>query len=241
MKTSLFFVHAGIVCGLATQAWAIPIAQWTFEVNTPADLDNSTTIGGLAADAGSGTASGFHASSATDWSTPAGNGSANSLSVNNWTTADYFQFRLSTFGYHGISISWDQAGTSTGPRDFVLQYSLDGVSFTQVGSAYQVALNDWTSSAFHNGFTFSPSLTSIESSIANQANVYFRLTDNSATSIGGATVSGGGTERIDNFTVNGTSVPESGSVALLLGLSCLSLLAMAERARLSASHSIRSA
>src|SRR5687767_12815178 len=61
------------------------VAQWTFEdPTTPADLSNATDITGINATTGTGTASGHHANAATDWSTPAGNGSANSLSSNTW-------------------------------------------------------------------------------------------------------------------------------------------------------------
>ena len=227
MKRLTLIACVGLLCGLGMETFAIPIAQWTFEVNTPADLTDSSGITGIAADVGNGTASGFHASSATDWTTPAGNGSANSLNANNWAVGDYFQFRVSTLGYQGITVSWDQAGSSTGPRDFVLQYSIDGTSFTQVGSSYQASLSDWVAGTFHAGFTFSPSLTGIESAIANQPNVYFRLTDNSTTSIGGGTVAGGGTERVDNFTVSGNALPESSPG--LLGWICILAMLLCSR------------
>src|SRR5688500_13417747 len=91
---------------LIQTASAATLAQWTFELSPPADLANSTSISGIAADVGSGTALGLHASTNTDWSTPSGNGSTNSLSANTWEVGDYFQFTLSTSGYQNIMLSF---------------------------------------------------------------------------------------------------------------------------------------
>ena len=56
------------------------LAQWTFETTPPADAPNSAIYPNLiAADVGAGNASGVHAKAATDWTTPIGNGSANSF------------------------------------------------------------------------------------------------------------------------------------------------------------------
>lgn len=86
------------MCVTLTQAQVV-IAKWTFETSPPADLFDSATIGSIAADEGTGTALGSHASAATDWTTPSGNGSANSLSSNTWAVGDYCQFSLETTGY----------------------------------------------------------------------------------------------------------------------------------------------
>jgi len=80
-----------------------------------------------------------------------------------------------------------------------------------MGSGFQISLSDWTTGTFHNGFTFTPDLSSISLLIANQTSVYIRLVDNSNVSINGTTVATAGTDRIDNFTVSGDSmaVPDS--------------------------------
>jgi len=70
---SLVLVTATLLTAFETVNAGI-ITQWTFEINTPADVSNSTFISGITADVGVGTASGVHASSSTDWSTPSGNG-----------------------------------------------------------------------------------------------------------------------------------------------------------------------
>ena len=48
----------------------------------------------------------------------AGNGSTKSLSANNWSVGDYWQLQLSTVGFSGLSLSYDQTGSATGPQGF---------------------------------------------------------------------------------------------------------------------------
>jgi hypothetical protein len=221
MKKKILALASILTITAISTASAQTIAQWTFEINTPADLPDSATIGGIAADFGVGTASGVHASAATDWTTPAGNGSANSLSANTWAVGDYFQFTLSTVGYSGIGVSFDQTGSNTGPRDFDLSYSTDGSSFTSFAT-YSLINGGWSSgapTALPTSYSFD--LSSI-GSLDNAGLVYFRLVNNSTTSISGATVATGGTGRIDNFTVSVVPEPASGA---LIGLGLLALVA----------------
>ena len=205
------------------------ITQWTFETNPPADLDNSTSISGIAADTGTGLASGLHASGATDWSTPLGNGSANSLSANNWLINDYFQFSSSTSGFNNIMLNWSQTSSATGPRDFKLAYQINGGAFSDFQS-YSVSANSGTWSA---GTPINTDVRAFDLSsvlgLNNATTVSFRLIDTSTVSANGATVSAVGTDRVDNFTINGTltAVPEPASLAFLSSL----ILAGAIRAR----------
>ncbi len=199
------------------------ISQWTFEVNTPADLTDTATILGIAADVGAGTASGVHVSSLTDWSTPVGNSSVNSLSSNNWAVGDYFQFQVSTTGFSDIHLIWNQTSSNTGPRDFALQYSTDGSTFTQFGNAYQVPANAnsnaWATNTYISIAEFSFDLSSL-TAINGQSAVIFDWSITPRFSANGGTVATAGTDRVDNFTVSqGTvsiaPVPEPGTVALI--------------------------
>lgn len=224
---------AAIIAPLALPAHAVTVVQWDFE-NAPADLSNSTVSPSVAASTGTGTASGVHASSATDWTTPAGNGSANSLSSNTWAVGDYYQFSFSTTGYKDMVLGFDQTSSSTGPRDFTLAYSTDGVSFTNF-TAYTVLGNgtapnaSWSSTTYISAYTYSFDLSSI-STLDNQASVVVRLIDASTVSTGGGVVATGGTGRIDNFTVTMAPVPEPGTTAMLLaGLACLGFIARRRR------------
>lgn len=196
------------------------LARWTFEnvsVATTPGTRPTITAGSATADSGALTAgsafSGFHTSASTVWSTPVGNGSAKSLSSNTWVVGDYYQFTFGTSGYRGIRITWDHVSSSTGPRDFKVQYSLDGSSFidaTGTNSTYAVlvnaAPNTWSSTGPPNLNTrYSLDLAPI-TALDNRASVHIRLVNTSTTAAGGGTVGTAGTSRIDNFTVTGTSI-----------------------------------
>lgn len=210
------------------------LAKWTFEgvtVSSTAGTSPTITGGSAAADSGAQTAgsavSGFHASASTVWSTPAGNGSARSLSSNNWAVGDYYQFMFRTSGYSGVRITWDHVSSSTGPRDFKVQYSIDGTSFTDASgtnSSYSVLVNTtpnaWSSTGAPNINTrYSLDLATV-TVLDNRASVYIRLVNTTTTAAGGGTVATAGTSRIDNFTVTGTAI----SGAPLQGIGTASVL-----------------
>ncbi len=183
----------------ASPLFGVPIGQWTFETSPPADLLNNAVSQSSAADVGSGAGTGIHVSTGTNWTTPAGNGSANSWSSTNWASGDYWQFQVSTLGYTDITVSWDQISSGTGPRDFGLFYSINGSSFAQYPGNHTVAQTVWTS--------FSENLSSI-SGLNNANSVLFRLQVTSNFSANNGSIGTSGTSRIDNFTVSGTAIPE---------------------------------
>lgn len=206
----------------------VTLAKWTFETSVPS-LTNSATITGLVAEQGifsaTSFASGTHASANTDWSNPQGNGSTESLSVNTWAANDFFQFQTSTTGYDTIQVSWDQTGSATGPRDFSLQYSTNGTSFTAFSSYTLVenaTPNNWSGTTLTGGPTnFSFSLSAV-SSLNSITGVYFRLVNTSTTSIGGGAIGNTGASRVDNFTVMGTAaIPEPSTYAAIFGAAAL--------------------
>jgi hypothetical protein len=217
--------------GLASGVQADTLATWTFESTLPA------TAGPIAAEVGAGSALGSHASGAAVYSSPVGNGSAHSFSSNNWTVGDYYQFSVSTAGFTGINLSWDQTSSGTGPVDFKLAYSTNGSTFTDVAT-YQVLANAspnpvWNSSTASALYTKSQNLSSL-TGVDNQSTVYFRLIDTSTISAGGGAVGTGGTDRIDNFTVSGTSVSAVPVPAAiwLLGSGLMSLGGLFRRRRI---------
>jgi len=201
---------------------AINIADWTFETSAP------TTAGPFSPEIGSGSASGSHAGTTT-YSSPAGNGSAHSFSSTAWAVGDYYQFQVSTHGNSGIALSWDQTSSNTGPRDYLLKYSTDGVNFTAFGSGYSVLANaspntPWSSSGMPNtAYSFSQDLSSI-TALNNQDTVYFRLVDNSTTSANGGAVASAGTDRVDNFIVSAVPEPAHWGLGAAVGLLGLSFL-----------------
>jgi predicted extracellular nuclease len=200
------------------------IAQWNFESPNPADVTDAATYPNAIAPAvGTGNAAGVHAGAATDWSTPVGNGSADSFSSNTWAVGDYYQFTVSTVGYTDIQVLSDQTSSGTGPRDFKLAYSTDGTNFTDFGSTYAVLANAapnpvWNSTTSSSLYTTSRDLSAV-TAIDDQANVYFRLIVTSTTSASGGTVATGGTSRVDNFTVSGEPIVVGDNAPTVTGTS----------------------
>jgi len=188
------------------------LAKWTFETLTLSTTYTNNPANGwvtnVAADLGAGTASGFHLrTAAAVYSTPAGNGTVKSLSANNWTnnpTSDFWQFTASTLSYGSITVSFDQVGSGTGPRDFNLQYSTDGVNFTTFTNySLLSSITGWSATTVNSGSSFSFDLSSV-AALNNVSVIYIRLACASATALNGNAIGAGGTDRIDNFAILGT-------------------------------------
>jgi hypothetical protein len=214
-----FLALAALAAASTVPSFAATITQWTFETTSAGIAGTSNHIDNISADIGTGIASGVHASASTVWSSPAGNSSSHSFSSTFWASGDYYQFQTSTLGFTGIAVLYDQTGSATGPRDFTLSYSLDGSSFTTVGSTYSVLQNGlapnpaWGATTGSSAYTFGYDLSSI-TVLDNASTVYFRVTDMSTTAINGGTVGTGGTDRIDNFIVQTAPIPEPSTVAI---------------------------
>jgi hypothetical protein len=186
------------------------ISKWNYEalgtLSTSGTVYNgpAATVG---VNASGSSMNGNHASAASSWINSGGNGSAISLSGNNWAVGDYYQFQTSTYGFSSVYVSLDQTGSNTGPRDFQFSYSLDGTNFTNVGSVYALTnSNAWSSTLYKPEHTRAFDLSSI-AGIAGQPMVYFRVTNTSTVSISNSIVGTGGTSRVDNFSVSGTLCP----------------------------------
>ncbi len=122
----------------------------------------------------------------------------------------HITFNVSTLGFSDIVVSFATQGTSTGFNSNQFQYSLDGINFVDFGPPYAPA-------AAFGAVPLVFSLVTI-AALNNNPNAAFRLVFN-----GGSSATG--TNRLDNFVVEGTaptSVPEPVSAILLLsGLSGL--------------------
>ena len=132
----------------------------------------------------------------------------------------HITFNVSTLGFSNIVVSFATQGTSTGFNSNQFQYSLDGITFVNFAAAYTPA----------SAFGSVPLVFSLASvaGLDNNPDAAFRILFNGASS---AT----GTNRIDNFVVEGTaattSVPEPMSAILLLsGLSGLYAVRKRKRA-----------
>jgi prepilin-type N-terminal cleavage/methylation domain-containing protein/prepilin-type processing-associated H-X9-DG protein len=174
------------------------LANWTFETSQPSSAGPFNAESGVFAGSTSQTL-GSHASGTTVYSSTPGNGSLRSFNSTSWAIGDYYQFKSSTTGYDGITLSWDQTHNSLGPANFSLQYSLSGTGpFTNLFD-YSVPQITWI-----NGFRNSASTVTFDASsvpaLANASSVYFRLISqqNGTTSAG--------TNQVDNFMINGVSL-----------------------------------
>ena len=112
-------------------------------------------------------------------------------------------FNVSTVGFSNIVVSFATQGTSTGFNSNQFQYSLDGINFIDFGPPY-VPLS---------AFGSLPVVFTLSSifGLNNNPTAAFRIVFDGATS-------STGTNRIDNFVIEGTSstIPEPMSVMLLL-------------------------
>ncbi len=213
MKKSIVAVLATTTAlSAAHLAKADTLADWTFETSVP------TTAGPFSPEIGSGSATAVGLGTI---SSPAGNGSTHSFSANTWNVGtSYYEFDVSTIGFNNISISYDQASSNTGPGLFNLEYSTDGVHFSNLLTDYTVLANatpntPWSGTGSENlAYNISFNLNAL--AVNNAATLDFRMVDDSATSANGGAVGSGGTDRVDNVIVAGSvaPVPEPSTLAL---------------------------
>jgi len=202
MKKTL--ILSAVLSGIAATAHAGPVdtlALWTFEQSVPTNAGPHAAEGGVYG----GNALGSHASASTVYSNPVGNGSLESFSANNWDFDDYFQFTTSTTGYQNIMFGWSQTRSGTGPVDFAILWSADGVNFQ---SLFQYSLEQisWSSAMLNPASVYAP--VALPPEAANLSTVWVRiLCEDSA--------SPAGTSRVDDVFFSGMAVPAPGVLALM--------------------------
>ena len=119
-------------------------------------------------------------------------------SNNPWAVGAYAEIRVSTVGYSDIVFSAKLGGTKKGPRDFKLQYSLDGVTFTEVGVSYSITTNKVMEQAFDK--------VALPADAANADTLYIRMVNTSDVLINGSSgLSGatGGETAVNDIVVTG--------------------------------------
>ncbi|HUO08508.1 MAG TPA: PEP-CTERM sorting domain-containing protein [Phycisphaerae bacterium] len=218
-------VVAAAAFAVTSAAKADVIAQWTFEnsplTSTATTVAANTPFTNEGPETGSGSAIGYHLT-ATAYSAPAGNGSPKSFSSNAWSVGDYYEFDVSTAAYTGVSLSFDQTGSATGPAQFKVQYNAGSGWLDLASGAYTIPNTTTTASAGTTSIAWNTSgaantatsFTFDLSSISGLTGI--RLVDNGTTPIGTSSAVGtGGTSRVDNVTFTGTSsVPEPATAAI---------------------------
>ena len=166
------------------------VAEWTFEddVYTPkrATFPNQQSVLELVGASMNGFTSGAANSNGWDSDTEDDN---------------YWQIRVNTVGLKNLKLSSDQGGgSSTGPKDFKVQYSTGGSTWTdliggvvEVGSGTQEIIDQ----------------LSLPPVLDDQSNVYIRWIQTSDERVDGDTengISSGGTSRIDDIIITGQAI-----------------------------------
>ena len=218
MKSLVSLTAGAIAVALVSSANGAMIAGWSITTAFPTGAGNvptGNTYSVGAADQGDQTSgsslSSYHTLAAATYTSPAGNGSQYAFSSNNWSIGDYYEARVSTSNYSNISVSWDQARSSTGPASFELIFSVDGGTSWTTVAAYTVlqsggggAPGTWSSTTYNALYSSSQALAGAED--ASLLIVRFRSL---------VTAAATGSNRIDNVVISGDVVPAPGAVALL--------------------------
>ncbi|MFS0726920.1 5'-nucleotidase C-terminal domain-containing protein [Paenibacillus sp. 1P07SE] len=186
----LLVVTAMLPAGLmrSASAAAETIASWTFA----AGHTGQTSIAAVGGNDANKEISTFRTSSerAMTYST-----TGNTVYASGWNTPDqYWEIKVNTEGYTDLGLSFNSYGSSTAPRDFKLQYSLDGAGFADVP--------DGTLTHTSNTARF---VFALPSETDNQAEVYIRWLNTSDVSISGSTVSPTGNSRMADIVLEGES------------------------------------
>ena len=209
---------------IAASASSSVVVGWTMPTAFPTGAGNVPTgtsylppgpNGAGVADQGTNTAGSqirsVHAAAAATYTSPAGNGSQYSFSSNNWNTGDFYEISFSTTGItDSMTLSWDQARSSTGPAAFKVAISVNGGAFTDLFN-YTVlqsggggAPGTWSSTT--NNALYSNTLN-LGTTASNASSVVIRFVNREAVASAAT-----GSNRIDNVFVN---IPAPGAVALL--------------------------
>ncbi|MEB1805896.1 MAG: thermonuclease family protein [Bacillaceae bacterium] len=151
---------------------------------------------------------------------PAGTGGSGTFAynTNSWNDGageKFYKINFETIGFKNIKLSSKQNGSNTGPRDFKLQYSLDGSDWKDLGKEIVVA-NNWNAGVVDN--------LTLPTEVENKENVYIRWLMTSNTSINGGTVASGGTNRIDDIVISGNPATLSDELAVELDRNNLQII-----------------
>jgi len=122
----------------------------------------------------------------------------NSKGWDNGTNTKCWLVKISTVNLIDIKVSSKQKGSNKGPKEFKLQWSVDSTNWYDVTGATITVANDNFSSGVLNNIA-------LPSQCNNQSFLYIRWVVSSTASIDGGTVASGGTNRIDNILITGTT------------------------------------
>lgn len=121
------------------------------------------------------------------------------LKAKAWSVDKYWQMTFNTSGYEDLAIGFEAFSSGTGPAEFKLQYSLDGVYFEDVeNTTYTI-----TSTASTAATKYTMELPSLLSDIPQ---LFIRWTNTSTLSVNKGTVAGTGTSSLGSVILSGTPI-----------------------------------
>lgn len=130
---------------------------------------------------------------------------------NLWGATPYFLIQFSTTGYENIHFSTELSGSSKGPKNMKLQYSTDGISFTDIADSSYAIPNEPSTKIMKTAYD----LDLTGEAFSNQSKLYIRIiaTDNATINPDdpandpGFEGASGGELAINNIKISGTAIP----------------------------------
>lgn len=200
-----FALSLVVVTGLGASAQgAVVLAHYGFDGGSL----SATAGSGTATVVGTGTAFGGttlgQPGSGSPPGSPSGQSGSNALAIVG-AAGGSITIAVSTLNYSNIAFSFAAQRTATGGANTTVEYSLNGSSFTSLGTVIPGASSPGFAGASINPSDYFFSFNVLGA--ANKSNVFFRL------SVPGAS-SGSGNQRFDNLVVQADLVPTPGALAL---------------------------
>jgi hypothetical protein len=158
-------------------------AEWDFSTLIG---NTSTTVTSMVSSTGNGTLT-VTANSSSFTATTAPVATNRYVSTTNWGVDKYWIMEIPVSGFTGgnVDVTFTPQGSNTGPRDFAIEWSANGSSWSTPSTAEQYEVK---TSGDNKTFTIAPSgLTT---------RLFIRLRVTSTTSVNGGTVASGGTSRL---------------------------------------------
>jgi hypothetical protein len=167
---------------------------WTFPV-----ISTNVANGGIAANAAKVIST--NVTGAVAYPTGAGGTGDFSLSYQGWDAGintKYWEIEFNTIGYQNILLSSKQKSSATGPKDFKAQYRIGTTGiWTDISGGIVTVANDWLGAL---------SNVSLPIEADNQVSVFIRWIMTSNVSVGLGVTAAGGTSRMDDLYIKGTSI-----------------------------------
>lgn len=169
---------------------AVDVVGWNF----PNATDNNVADEGIAVNLSKTITT--NATGVVTYSSVASS-TTSAASVSGWDgtiNTRYWQVSFETTNVSNLTLSSAQRSSNTGPSDFKIQYSLNGSTWTDIGTTVTVA-NNWTTGVLTN--------VALPVACENQSIVYLRWLVTSTVSVNNGTVAGTGTSAIDDILITG--------------------------------------